>query len=216
MELDHQSSRDFDALIDNPTLGGLGSAGPPGQLHGGVDMSSSNFGRPLAPNMAGQPAYQSSEFALGATQTRSMNPGLNPSSPSHMVAQKHQWDTSNHFPPTPATQGTSIGILSQLADRRALLLAGIYSQGPVTSHTQPQANRGQPTIPFEQARHEPGANHIRISSTNNRGIEIRDSAPVGVPLANSGLPVLGSVPTIDESHNRDEGSIRCVLHSALV
>ena len=60
-------------------------------------MSDFNPGRPLAPNMAGQPAYHSPEINFGAP---SINQGCNSSIPSHMVAQQHQSNTGNHFLPS--------------------------------------------------------------------------------------------------------------------
>jgi hypothetical protein len=214
MELDHQSSRDFDDLFDNPTLGGLGSAGPPGQLHGGVDMSRSNFGRPLAPNMAGPSSYRSSEFALGPTQTPSLNPGFNPSSLSHMIPHQYQWETSNRFT---STHGTSDGNQSQVANRRALLLAGLYLQGPMTSYTQPQANRNQAAFPF-QMRHEPAANWGGMSSANNQAFQMGNTDFVNAPMGNSGIAIPAPVPHVVESPDLEENeeNSRYVRCSALV
>ena len=59
-------------------------------------MSDFNPGRPLAPNMAGQPAYHPPEINFGAP---SIDQGFNSSIPSHMVAQQHQSNTGDHFIP---------------------------------------------------------------------------------------------------------------------
>ena len=54
---------------------------------------------PLGSNMAEQPAYSFPEFNFEGSQPPSMNQGFNPLTPSQPVAQQHQWNPSNPFPP---------------------------------------------------------------------------------------------------------------------
>ena len=69
-------------------------------------MSSFDPGWPVAStvasSMVGQPTdtYQSPEITFGAPQTPSRNQISNSAIPSHTVAQQHQWNAGNHFPPS--------------------------------------------------------------------------------------------------------------------
>ena len=137
------------------TPGGLGGAPSPG-----FDMFDFNHCWPLASNMAGQPANNSPEINFGGSQPPSMDQGFNPLIPSHSVAQQHQWNPGNHFPPSnPSLNnfGSPI-VFDPTAFSNAVNVAGLGQQNHfsgATANNQSTSSGPPPEAATTNLRREP-------------------------------------------------------------
>ena len=98
------------------------------------------------------------------------------------------------------------------ADFQTVPLAEEYPHGPTASQNGFQANGDTTAVPLHSIP-EPIANNGDMTFlTNDRASQMQSTAPMGVPLANSGL--LSSTPTPNElSLGQEERTVRCVLPS---
>ena len=98
MPVPAQSRDQFGGIFD-PILGSSGDIRPSEQLLGGFDRSAYNPTWSIPTNIAYPLPHRPQDPYLGATSSRFLIPGFNPSIPSHTPAQPYQWNTHNQFPP---------------------------------------------------------------------------------------------------------------------
>ena len=197
-------------------------------------MSDFNPGWPLTPNMAGQPAP---EINFGAS---SVHQGFNSSTPSHIVAQQHQSNTGDHFPPSnpPLDNLSSPKLFDPTGFSNAASSAGLGHRVPTQQFAtygasvrvqSLQVNRQAPPLagsPFQapippqfepQATRDPPLTpyHPRPEAALD-GIWISptnsQATQVRNDLANPGLPIPPPGPD-GLSLGQDEGNVRCVPYS---
>ena len=80
--------------------------------------------------MAGQPAYNPPEVNFGVPQPPSMSQGFNSLILPHTVAQQHQWNSGNHFPPSDRSLNNfgSPKLFDPAGFSNAAILAGLRQQ----------------------------------------------------------------------------------------
>jgi len=167
-------------------------------------MSGFNPGWPLAPGMAGQPAYQSPQINFGASQPPSMNQGFNT---LHTATQQHQWNLGNCLlPGNPSLNNFG---LPKLFDPIGFSNAASHGQQNQFSGASGNSQSGIPLFP-QSATHEPqgissqpssgaAVDGTRMSPTNNQAPQPRLPTPAPAP---------------DELNlGPDEGNLPCVSHS---
>jgi hypothetical protein len=201
-------------------------------------MSDFNPGWPLAPGMAGQPAYQSPEINFGASQTQSMNQGFNSLVPSHTTTQQNQWNLGNHLPPnnpslnnfgspklfdpTGFSNATNLGQQNQFTGATGNNQSGVSlfpqsaNHGASAGVRSPQANRQAPGLSFQV----PGASQTEPHATWNPQSNLSQplsatgirTSPTGNQATQARHPIPAPSPDdLDLGH--DEGNVRWVPHS---